>query len=85
MIVIRLLPIAPFGLINLVAGVSGLRFRVFMIGSAIGMLPGLVAVVLATNHFQKAIKNPEWHNWLIFFLLVGAILGLLAWAKKRFS
>lgn len=85
MIVIRLLPIAPFGLINLVAGVSGLRFRVFMIGSAIGMLPGLVAVVLATNHFQKAIKNPEWHNWLIFFLLLGAIMGLFVWAKKRFA
>lgn len=85
MIVIRLLPIAPFGLLNLVAGVSGLRFRVYMIGSAIGMLPGLVTVVLATNHFQKAIKNPAWDTWLVFFLLVGLILGIFLWVRKRFA
>lgn len=85
MIVIRLLPIAPFGLINLVAGVSGLRFRVFMTGSVIGMLPGLVTVVLAASHFQQALKNPSWETWLTFFLLAGLVLGLFLWAKKRFS
>ncbi|HKK17628.1 MAG TPA: VTT domain-containing protein [Opitutales bacterium] len=85
MIVLRLLPIAPFGLINLVAGVSGLRFRVFMIGSAIGMLPGLVAVVLATNHFQRAIENPNPRTWLVFLLLAGLILGSVLWAKKKFT
>jgi uncharacterized membrane protein YdjX (TVP38/TMEM64 family) len=85
MVVLRLLPIAPFGLINLVAGVSGLRFRVFMIGSAIGMLPGLAAVVLATNHFQKAIENPNWATWLVFLILAGSIIGIILWAKKRFT
>ncbi len=85
MIVLRLLPIAPFGLLNLVAGVSGLRFRVYMIGTAIGMLPGLVAVVLTTNHFQKAIENPTPHTWLIFLALAGLVLGTVLWAKKKFA
>jgi uncharacterized membrane protein YdjX (TVP38/TMEM64 family) len=85
MVVIRLLPIAPFGLINLVAGVSGLRFRVFMLGSAIGMLPGIVAIVLATTHFKKAIEEPGWDHWLLFALLAGLILGLAFWIRKRFT
>ncbi|PXA05052.1 hypothetical protein DDZ13_03550 [Coraliomargarita sinensis] len=85
MIVLRLLPIAPFGLINLVAGVSGLRFKVYMVGTAIGMLPGLLAVVLTTNHFQKALVNPTPYTWLVFLLLAGLILGTAFWAQKKFK
>lgn len=85
MVIIRLLPIAPFGLINLVAGVSGLRFSVYMLGSAIGMLPGIIAVVLITNHFQNAIENPSWESWLALALIVGLALGLFGWIRKRFT
>jgi len=85
MVVIRVLPVAPFGLINLVAGVSGLRFRIFMLGSALGMLPGVVAVVLATTYFKRAVQEPAWDHWLPFILLAALIIGLAVWVRKRFA
>jgi uncharacterized membrane protein YdjX (TVP38/TMEM64 family) len=36
----RLSPLIPFNLLNLVFGVSAVRFRDFFLGSAVGMLPG---------------------------------------------
>ena len=46
MVLINLLPIAPFTLTNMLAGAFRLRFWGYMLGSALGILPGLVAVTL---------------------------------------
>ena len=40
MTLLRLLPIAPFSVVNLVAGASEMRLRDFLLGSLLGMLPG---------------------------------------------
>ena len=40
MTVLRLLPIAPFTVVNLVAGASEIRARDYMLGSLFGMAPG---------------------------------------------
>jgi len=40
LLVLRLVPIFPFWLINLVAGVVGLRLWVFVLGTFVGMIPG---------------------------------------------
>ncbi len=37
---IRLVPIAPFTVVNLVAGASDIRLGAFMAGTILGMLPG---------------------------------------------
>jgi uncharacterized membrane protein YdjX (TVP38/TMEM64 family) len=39
LLVLRLLPIVPFWLINLVAGAVGLRLWVFVLGTFVGMIP----------------------------------------------
>src|SRR5260370_15891345 len=39
LLVLRLIPIVPFWLLNLVAGAIGLRLRVFVIGTLVGMVP----------------------------------------------
>lgn len=62
--VIRVVPIAPFVVINLVAGFSSLKFRTFISGSLIGMMPGMLGVVLITNQVQSAFSDPTWKTWL---------------------
>jgi uncharacterized membrane protein YdjX (TVP38/TMEM64 family) len=37
---LRLVPIFPFWLVNLVAGAAGLRLRVFLVGTLLGIIPG---------------------------------------------
>jgi uncharacterized membrane protein YdjX (TVP38/TMEM64 family) len=39
LLVLRLIPILPFCLVNLVAGAVGLRLGVFLLGTVIGMIP----------------------------------------------
>ena len=44
--VVRLLPIAPFSVVNAVAGASHIRLRDFMLGTALGMAPGIIVTVI---------------------------------------
>ena len=41
---IRMVPIAPFSVVNLVAGASELSLRDFMLGTALGMAPGIAVM-----------------------------------------
>ena len=51
----RLLPVAPFTLVNLAAGASGIRFADFLVGTVIGLLPGLV---LLLGHGRPHRQDP---------------------------
>jgi uncharacterized membrane protein YdjX (TVP38/TMEM64 family) len=42
---VRMLPVAPFSIVNVVAGASRIRARDFLLGTALGMAPGIVATV----------------------------------------
>jgi uncharacterized membrane protein YdjX (TVP38/TMEM64 family) len=42
---VRLAPVAPFALVNMACGLTALRFRDYVIGSAVGMLPAAAAFV----------------------------------------
>jgi uncharacterized membrane protein YdjX (TVP38/TMEM64 family) len=71
--VIRLLPIAPFSVVNAVAGASHIRLRHFMLGTLIGMLPGIAATVVFVDRIRKAIVDPG----IDTFLMLGAFMVLL--------
>lgn len=42
-LVVRLVPLVPFIAINYASGLSGVRFRHYVLGSAVGMVPGSLA------------------------------------------
>jgi len=42
-LIVRLVPLVPFIAINYASGLSGVRFRHYVLGSAIGMVPGSLA------------------------------------------
>jgi phospholipase D1/2 len=55
---IRLVPIAPFTIVNLVAGASAIRLADFMLGTLLGMLPGLVALSALGYQIVRIITHP---------------------------
>ena len=55
----RLLPIAPFTLVNLAAGASGIRFVDFLVGTLIGMLPGLVLMSVMGDRIVRILAEPS--------------------------
>ncbi|MDD2742571.1 MAG: TVP38/TMEM64 family protein [Rhodocyclaceae bacterium] len=48
-VVLRMLPVAPFAIVNMVAGASHIRIRDFLIGTALGMLPGTLILSYLSN------------------------------------
>ena len=85
MATVRVLPLAPFTIINFVAGASHIRFVDYMLGTALGMVPGILAVTIFTDQFLAFLLNPRPANILI---MSGALIFLFLvtrWLKRRLT
>ncbi len=58
MMVIRMLPVAPFSIVNIVAGASHIKLRDYLVGTWLGMMPGIIMTVTFVHHLAEAIRNP---------------------------
>lgn len=47
--ILRLLPIAPFAIVNMIAGASHIRWRDFLLGTFFGMMPGIVIITTLSD------------------------------------
>ena len=80
---IRLLPIAPFPVVNLTAGAARVDPFAFAVGSFFGLLPGPLAVLLLGRQMLQMIRHP---GPLSVLLLTGAIALLLLvsrWLRRH--
>ena len=76
MTAVRLVPLAPFPVVNVVAGAIHLRFRDFMIGSALGILPGTLVATVFGDQLVSGLKDPRSINlWLVAGLVCTLIVG----------
>jgi phospholipase D1/2 len=81
--VVRNLPVAPFTIVNMVAGASHIKLKDFLLGTALGMLPGIVAITVFTDRVVAAVKNPDWIN-IAAAAGIALILAAGVWlAQKR--
>lgn len=85
-IAVRMVPIAPFAVVNMVAGATHIRLRDMLLGTAIGMTPGTLAMMFFVDQIVQAIKSPGPVTLLILAIsaaLIGAGLwGLRRWVRK---
>jgi len=72
---IRMVPIAPFSIVNVVAGASKLSLRDFMLGTALGMAPGIAVMAALGAQIADLARNASWTN---VALLAFAILAWIA-------
>lgn len=84
-VLVRLVPVAPFSVVNMVAGASHIAFRDYLIGTAVGMIPGIVLVTLFCDSLAGVMREPQWQD-LAVVIGIGALLGLgSAWVRKRLT
>lgn len=57
-VAVRMLPIAPFTIVNMVAGASHIRQRDFLLGTLIGLAPGLLMLALFVDGLLSALLDP---------------------------
>ena len=56
---VRLLPLAPFAVVNVVAGAMGVRAGRFLAGTALGLLPGTLVATLFGDELTRAMRDPH--------------------------
>jgi len=82
-IAVRIIPVAPFSLINLVAGASHIRFRHFFIGTLLGELPGLLGISIFVDQIGEAVRHPGPGSFVALIvaalLIVLGVFGLRRW------
>jgi phosphatidylserine/phosphatidylglycerophosphate/cardiolipin synthase-like enzyme/uncharacterized membrane protein YdjX (TVP38/TMEM64 family) len=74
-IVIRMTPIAPYTVVNLAAGASHIRFVDFLLGTVIGLLPGIIALAGILNRGTAVITSPNLISILSLAIIVLVIVG----------
>ncbi|AHF00164.1 TVP38/TMEM64 family protein [Thioalkalivibrio paradoxus] len=82
MVVINMLPIVSQTLINLLAGTTHIRFRDFLIGSVIGILPPTAVVTVATHLLLQVGRMPTAGEALVLFLAV-FLTAMALWVLTR--
>lgn len=78
---VRLVPIAPFTLVNLVAGASRIPFTDFVLGTAIGMAPGLVVISVLGHQIWSTVGQPTLRNLVLFAMAMFGWLAISAGAQ----
>ena len=73
---LRNVPVAPYSLVNLVAGASPLGFGRFILGTFIGLLPGLVILAAAGDSLRSFLDDPELTSLLPALGLVALLATL---------
>jgi uncharacterized membrane protein YdjX (TVP38/TMEM64 family) len=85
--VVRVVPVAPFTVVNLVAGASHIRFRDFFLGTLLGMGPGMLALTVFADGLYQAFRDPQPATlaWVAGVLLVAGTLLAVAqrWLTRR--
>lgn len=84
---VRLVPVAPFLLVNLVAGALRIRLLDYTVGTALGLAPGIVLMSVLGDRIFTMLENPTLADLAV---VAGAIaawialaLGLQRFLSKR--
>ena len=76
MVALRVVPVAPFSLVNLAAGAASIRFVDFALGTLIGMGPGIAAIALLGDRIAKVLADPSGVQIAVLVLCVAGWIGL---------
>jgi uncharacterized membrane protein YdjX (TVP38/TMEM64 family) len=80
---VRLLPVGNFTLINVAAGALRIRFRDFMLGNLLGLLPGVLGLSFFADRLGQAVQNPGATNMLLLAVVVFVFVGGIWWLRRK--
>lgn len=86
-LIVRLVPSAPFIVVNMAAGVTPMSPWQFALGTAIGIIPKIALTAFAGNTVVAAMKGGGWQPVILLAIAaaIWLISGLIAraWLKRR--
>lgn len=73
---VRLVPVAPYSVVNFLGGALHIRFFDFCVGTAIGLMPGILGLSILGAQIGAVLRDPNW--WNISLLVIVAVVLLVA-------
>ena len=73
---LRMVPVAPFSVVNVAMGALGLAFWTFAAGTVLGLVPGILVLTVLGDRFLQAWQNPDATNLAILVAALAAWIGL---------
>jgi phospholipase D1/2 len=82
---VRLVPVAPFTLVNLAAGALKVSLPDYLIGTALGLVPGLAAMSLLGDRLARILTDPTLFDVGVLLAVVVAWLALSVGLQALFT
>jgi uncharacterized membrane protein YdjX (TVP38/TMEM64 family) len=79
-VVVRLVPVAPFTVVNMFLGILRIKTGDFVLGTFLGLLPGFLFSIFIGDRLRAMLHDQGSSNWLILAVQIigaGAVLFLL--------
>jgi uncharacterized membrane protein YdjX (TVP38/TMEM64 family) len=85
--IVRIVPVAPYSIVGFVSGVARVHRGDYLIGTALGMAPGVALYALFVDRALAVLADPHPLAWLLLAtalaLLVVSGFGVRAWNRRR--
>jgi phosphatidylserine/phosphatidylglycerophosphate/cardiolipin synthase-like enzyme/uncharacterized membrane protein YdjX (TVP38/TMEM64 family) len=80
-VTLRIVPVAPFAVLNLIAGAMQVRFRDYVLGTLFGMAPAVIAMALFAEGLLSVLGRADLQSLALLIAAVLALVGL-AWLGR---
>ena len=82
---LRLVPIAGYSTINIVAGASRIRFGDVMLGTALGLAPWILLALTFVDRVRAVLANPGTHTYALLAADTALIVLAVLFVWRRFG
>jgi len=81
----RLLPVAPFTVVNVVSGAFKLPMWNYFFGSLLGLAPGIIVINLFAHQFVRAIRQPGMGSYALLAISIVLTVAGSIWLKRKYA
>lgn len=85
MVMVSLLPLAPFTITNLMAGASHIRFRDYLVGTALGIAPGLFAVTVIGSQLTSLVLAEDVETIMVSLVAILVAISTVPVLRRYLS
>ncbi|WP_043770079.1 TVP38/TMEM64 family protein [Algiphilus aromaticivorans] len=85
LILLRIVPLAPYPVVNVVLGAGGIGTGVFVTGTLIGVLPSLILMGVVGFQLRQVLQDPNAGGITVLVGLALGCVALAAWLHRRLS
>jgi uncharacterized membrane protein YdjX (TVP38/TMEM64 family) len=82
-LIVRLVPSAPFIVVNMAAGVTPMRVLDFAVGTAIGIVPKIMLTAFAGDSLARVMRGEGETSHILGLVAVAGIWLAIGWYARR--